>query len=188
MRDGKDIVLIKAEKEVLLRDVAHIASVGTAVKGTKLMLAVIEKEVGTPMSAAEKMMAVEDLVDMTAMVDIVFFVLIFFMVTSMEGVYSSIEMPSPDPQKMASPGRIGHRLPDDKEFVVVRIDKENTFGQRHGSPERTGTFAQASRNTAGRLAAEPNARARQQRGQARQGRRGARRRQRRGHGRDAIGR
>ena len=43
MRDGKDIVLIKAEKDVLLRDVAHIASVATAVKGTKLMLAVIEK-------------------------------------------------------------------------------------------------------------------------------------------------
>jgi biopolymer transport protein ExbD len=43
VRDGKDIVLIKAEKEVLLRDVAHLASVATAVKGTKLMLAVIER-------------------------------------------------------------------------------------------------------------------------------------------------
>ncbi len=44
LREGRDIVLIKAEKDVLLRDVAHIASVATAVKGTKLMLAVIEKE------------------------------------------------------------------------------------------------------------------------------------------------
>ena len=43
LREDKDIVLIKAEKDVLLRDVAHIASVATAVKGTKLMLAVIEK-------------------------------------------------------------------------------------------------------------------------------------------------
>ena len=43
VREGKDIVLIKAEKDVLLRDVAHIANVATAVKGTKLMLAVIEK-------------------------------------------------------------------------------------------------------------------------------------------------
>ena len=43
MREGKDIVLIKAEKDVLLRDVAHLASVATAVKGTELMLAVIEK-------------------------------------------------------------------------------------------------------------------------------------------------
>ncbi|MGA7700212.1 MAG: biopolymer transporter ExbD, partial [Thermoguttaceae bacterium] len=43
VRDGKDIVLIKAEKDVLLRDVAHVATVATAVKGTRLMLAVIEK-------------------------------------------------------------------------------------------------------------------------------------------------
>jgi biopolymer transport protein ExbD len=43
LREERDIVLIKAEKAVLVRDVAHIASVATAVKGTKLMLAVIEK-------------------------------------------------------------------------------------------------------------------------------------------------
>jgi len=43
LRNDKDIVLIKAEKDVLLRDVAHLASVATAVKGTQLMLAVIEK-------------------------------------------------------------------------------------------------------------------------------------------------
>ena len=45
VREGKDIVLIKAEKDVALRDVAHVASVATAVKGTKkLMLAVLEKK------------------------------------------------------------------------------------------------------------------------------------------------
>ena len=45
VRDGKDIVLIKAEKDVALRDVAHVAGVATAVKGTrKLMLAVLEKK------------------------------------------------------------------------------------------------------------------------------------------------
>ncbi len=43
LREDRDIVLIKAEKDVLLRDVVHVASVATAVKGTKLMLAVIEK-------------------------------------------------------------------------------------------------------------------------------------------------
>jgi biopolymer transport protein ExbD len=37
-------VLIKAEKEVRLRDVARIANVASAVKGTKLNLAVMEKE------------------------------------------------------------------------------------------------------------------------------------------------
>ena len=74
-----------------------------------------------------KLQKVEDLVDMTAMVDIVFFVLIFFMVTSMEGVYSSIKMPSPDPQKMASSGRRSVTdFESDKEYVIVRIDRENT--------------------------------------------------------------
>jgi biopolymer transport protein ExbD len=78
--------------------------------------------------AGAKRMAVEDLVDMTAMVDIVFFVLIFFMVTSMEGVYSSIQMPSPDPQKVAaSSKRSVSDFQSDKEYVVVRIDKENVL-------------------------------------------------------------
>jgi biopolymer transport protein ExbD len=78
--------------------------------------------------AGAKRMAVEDLVDMTAMVDIVFFVLIFFMVTSMEGVYSSIEMPSPDQQKTVSSGkRSVSDFESDKEYVVVRIDRDNTL-------------------------------------------------------------
>lgn len=75
-----------------------------------------------------KKTAVEDLVDMTAMVDIVFFVLIFFMVTSMEGVYASIKLPSPDPQKVAATGkRSVNDFESDKEYVVIRIDKENTL-------------------------------------------------------------
>jgi biopolymer transport protein ExbD len=76
--------------------------------------------------AEAKKVAPEDLVDMTAMVDIVFFVLIFFMVTSMEGVYSSIKMPSPDPQKVASSGRKSvAEFESDKEYVIVRIDRDN---------------------------------------------------------------
>lgn len=71
--------------------------------------------------------AVEDLVDMTAMVDIVFFVLIFFMVTSMEGVYASIKMPTPDTQKVATSGRKSvSDFQNDKEYVIVRIDRDNT--------------------------------------------------------------
>ena len=76
--------------------------------------------------AAPKRLAVEDLVDMTAMVDIVFFVLIFFMVTSMQGVFSSISMPTPDPQKVASQGRRSVSEFEKADFVVVRIDRDNT--------------------------------------------------------------
>jgi biopolymer transport protein ExbD len=43
--EGKFIVLVKAEKDVPLRDTAHVAGVATAVSGMKkLMLAVIEKK------------------------------------------------------------------------------------------------------------------------------------------------
>jgi biopolymer transport protein ExbD len=71
-------------------------------------------------------LAVDDLVDMTAMVDIVFFVLIFFMVTSMEGSFSSIKMPAPDPQKVASSGKKSvSDFESDKEYVIVRIDRDN---------------------------------------------------------------
>jgi biopolymer transport protein ExbD len=45
VRDGKTIVLVKAEKDVPLRDVAHVSGVATAVSGVKkLMLAVLEKK------------------------------------------------------------------------------------------------------------------------------------------------
>jgi biopolymer transport protein ExbD len=44
VRDGRTIVLIKAEKEVPLRDVAHVAGVAIAGRSVKLMLAVLEKK------------------------------------------------------------------------------------------------------------------------------------------------
>jgi biopolymer transport protein ExbD len=76
------------------------------------------------MSSVTKM-KVEDLVDMTAMVDIVFFVLIFFMSTSMQGVYSSINMPTPDAQKTGAQGRRSVGDFEKADFVIVRIDRDN---------------------------------------------------------------
>jgi biopolymer transport protein ExbD len=43
MREGKKIVLVKAEKRVRLRDLVRISAAATAVKGMKLNLAVMEK-------------------------------------------------------------------------------------------------------------------------------------------------
>ena len=43
-REGRNTLLIKAEKQVRLQDVARVASAATAVEGTKLNLAVVEKE------------------------------------------------------------------------------------------------------------------------------------------------
>jgi biopolymer transport protein ExbD len=70
----------------------------------------------------------EDLVDMTAMVDIVFFVLIFFMVTSMAGTIASLSMPTPDPDSRAAKGtRSRSEITNDKDSVIVRIDRDNAI-------------------------------------------------------------
>jgi biopolymer transport protein ExbD len=69
---------------------------------------------------------VEELIDMTAMVDIVFFLLIFFLVTSMKAIDSTVPMPAPDPQKAgAREPRPLSDLESDNEYIVVHIDKND---------------------------------------------------------------
>ena len=67
----------------------------------------------------------EDLIDMTAMVDIVFFLLIFFLVTSMHALDSTIPLPVPSPQN-ASTGSGSASLDGDDSSVVVHIDRSDT--------------------------------------------------------------
>jgi len=66
----------------------------------------------------------EDLIDMTAMVDIVFFILIFFMVTSFQALESVIGLPSPEAQSanaiQTAPSA------DDPGFVTVTIEGDDT--------------------------------------------------------------
>ena len=68
---------------------------------------------------------------MTAMVDIVFFLLIFFMVTSFNSQQASIEMPTPAPPTGATGKATARRTVEDFEndgdFVVVRIDADDTI-------------------------------------------------------------
>lgn len=70
----------------------------------------------------------EELIDMTSMVDIVFFLLIFFLVTSMKTIDSSIPMPSPDQKKAASaqPKTLSE-IDADEGQIVVRIDQNDTI-------------------------------------------------------------
>lgn len=68
----------------------------------------------------------QDLVDMTAMVDIVFFLLIFFMITSAAGIISCIGMPPPKQEGATSSSRRSAAdLDQDSECVTVRIDNQN---------------------------------------------------------------
>jgi biopolymer transport protein ExbD/DNA-directed RNA polymerase subunit RPC12/RpoP len=67
-----------------------------------------------------------NLIDMTAMVDIVFFLLIFFLVTSMQSLEAVINLPTPDPSESASSNlQTVPTLADDPSVVVVTIDAED---------------------------------------------------------------
>jgi biopolymer transport protein ExbD len=66
----------------------------------------------------------EDLVDMTAMVDIVFFLLIFFMVTSMQGLFAGLEVPPLESQKTTT--KVRKTVSDyEQDSIIVRIDRDD---------------------------------------------------------------
>lgn len=69
----------------------------------------------------------EEGIDMTAMVDIVFFLLIFFLVTSLTAIQASLAMPTPEAKTgtVASPKL--QDLEQDDNNVVVRIDADNAI-------------------------------------------------------------
>lgn len=80
----------------------------------------------TPLARPGQEIDQEELIDMTAMVDIVFFLLIFFLVTSMHALSSSIPLPAPDAQKGS--GSNLQTLTDFEEsadYVVVNIDRND---------------------------------------------------------------
>lgn len=70
---------------------------------------------------------VEELVDMTAMVDIVFFLLIFFMMTTMQNVNSSIDTPTPDPDKVAASKAASSNAAESDADVTIRIEADNSL-------------------------------------------------------------
>jgi biopolymer transport protein ExbD len=65
--------------------------------------------------------------DMTPMVDVTFLLLIFFMVTAAFALQKSFEVPAPDESTPSSEARPLDEIEDDPRFVVVRIDRFNTF-------------------------------------------------------------
>jgi biopolymer transport protein ExbD len=70
----------------------------------------------------------EDLIDMTAMVDIVFFLLIFFLVTSLQALEAVMNMPTP--QQTAETGsrvRSVAELENDPNYIVVQIEDDDSI-------------------------------------------------------------
>lgn len=93
-----------------------------------------EEDVGGPMSRPLEKVDPEELIDMTAMVDIVFFLLIFFLVTSFAGVYSSTPMPVPEQEGTgADLAQTLDEMEADEDWVTVRIDREDAV-EVEGTP------------------------------------------------------
>ena len=68
----------------------------------------------------------EDLVDMTAMVDIVFFLLIFFLITSTQPVESTMDMPPPKAEGSASATQAVDQG-DHADFIQVEIEDDDSI-------------------------------------------------------------
>lgn len=82
-----------------------------------------------PLSKAGLKIDHEELIDMTAMVDIVFFLLIFFLVTSMAGIMSSAKLPKPEGQDDES-GAKTQQVQDpqsDANAIIVKISKDDSI-------------------------------------------------------------
>ena len=69
----------------------------------------------------------EDLIDMTAMVDIVFFMLIFFMVASAQAIVAVMPMPPAQAQAGAT-GKVKtvEDFTADPEFLIIRIEEDDS--------------------------------------------------------------
>jgi biopolymer transport protein ExbD len=70
----------------------------------------------------------EDLIDMTAMVDIVFFLLIFFLVTSLQALEAVMDLPTP--QQTAETGSKVRSVADyenDPNYIIVQIEDDDSI-------------------------------------------------------------
>ncbi|MGQ9604920.1 MAG: biopolymer transporter ExbD [Thermogutta sp.] len=67
----------------------------------------------------------EDVMDMTPMVDVVFQLLIFFMMTAAFSLQKSLEVPPPDPTDETAQSQTLEELENENDFVIVRIDRED---------------------------------------------------------------
>ncbi|HEY4261397.1 MAG TPA: biopolymer transporter ExbD [Schlesneria sp.] len=77
-----------------------------------------------PLLKPAKKIDFEDLIDMTAMVDVVFFLLIYFLVTSLQAVDSAIDVPLPDASQGAGRQQaVANEQQPEQAQVTVRIDQ-----------------------------------------------------------------
>jgi len=75
--------------------------------------------------AFERKLAADDEIDMTPMIDCVFLLLIFFLVTASFQLQKALEVPAPE-QRDKNAARTMEEVETDDDYVIVRIDADNT--------------------------------------------------------------
>ncbi|MEX0711942.1 MAG: biopolymer transporter ExbD [Pirellulales bacterium] len=101
------------------------AAPGPGVSSVASMAAVPADAGGDQISLRKKQIE-DDGLDMTPMVDVVFLLLIFFMVTAAFALQKSLEIPAPDVTEGAAQSRTLNEIEQDDDYVIVQIDKDNT--------------------------------------------------------------
>ena len=69
----------------------------------------------------------EDEVDMTPMIDCVFLLLIFFLITASFALQKALEVPPPEQQERDTASRSIEEIESDDDYVIIRIDPDNTI-------------------------------------------------------------
>jgi biopolymer transport protein ExbD len=69
----------------------------------------------------------EDLIDMTAMVDIVFFLLIFFLTTSFQAMQAVINLPTPEAIDDSGKAAATAQIQTDPNAIMIKIEEDNTI-------------------------------------------------------------
>jgi len=70
---------------------------------------------------------VDEDVDMTPMIDCVFLLLIFFLVTASFALQKALEIPPPEQREKDAVSRSIEDVESDDDYVIVRIDPDNTI-------------------------------------------------------------
>lgn len=70
---------------------------------------------------------IDDEIDMTPMIDCVFLLLIFFLVTASFALQKALETPPPEQHDESAVSRPIEDVEADDDYVIVRIDRDNTI-------------------------------------------------------------